>query len=351
MKLAKITKNVIKTRLLILGILIIGYFNINMYFNYHINQELQRAKKEGEITTLDELVKEHVRGNNRANLYLGAAELADINRLATPPLDGDIMKYYEKYEDQIKVELDRNQVVLDIMDRASTKSKFSFNLDYKKGFEMLVPNYLQLRKLAQTLELKAIDDISGGNYDEAVIRSTRCLALGRDISEENGCLINHMISIAIVRIGIEPLNYMMKNNIKANYTPAREQLNLIRSSWNERFIKSLEAERTAGVSFYEKLESSDVIEDSYLEMGPLNKRYTRILIKPYILADKLNYIKYMSNLIDQVQKNPSGELNQPELSKYYIISHILTPSIKRAMEQNTKIINSCNDLFDGLGNM
>lgn len=86
-------------------------------------------------------------------------------------------------------------------------------------------------------------------------------------------------------------------------------------------------------------------------MGPLNKRYTRILIKPYILADKLNYIKYMSNLIEQVQKNPSEELNQPELSKYYIISKMLIPSIKRAAEQNTKIINSCNELFDGLGNI
>jgi len=352
MKLKKITKRGIQTRLLILGILFIGYLNLNMYFNYHINKELQRLKQAGEITSLDEMVKEYVRGgNNRANIYLGAGELADINRSHVPPQDGDIIKYHEKYTEEIKTALEKNQVVLDIMDRASTKSNFSFNHDYKKGFEMRIPNYLQLRSIAQILEMKAIDDISCGNYDQAVIRCTQCLALGRDIGEENGFLINHMISVAIINIGTGPLDYMMRNNIKANYTPAREQLNLIRSSFNTRFIQSLESERSAGVNFYEKLTSLEPVDGSYLEMGPLNKPYVRVLMKPYILADKLYYIKYMSNLIKQVQTNPSGEINQPELSKYYLISRIITPSIKRATEQNTKIVNICNELFDGLGNI
>jgi len=352
MKLAKITKKVIQTRLVILGILLIGYFNLNMYFNYHINNELERLKKAGEITSLDEMVKEYVRGgNNRGNIYLGAGELVEIDRKHLPPQDGDIMKYYEKYTEEIKTALEKNQVVLDMMDRASTKSNFSFNHDYKKGFEMRIPNYLKLRSIAQILEMKAIDDISCGNYDQAVIRCARCLSLGRDIGDENGFLINHMISVAIINIGTRPLDYMMRNNIKANYTPAREQLNLIRSSFNTRFIKSLEAERTTGVNFYEKLTSLEPLDSSYLEMGPLNKPYGRVLMKPYILADKLYYIKYMSNVIEQVQANPSGEINQPELSKYYIISKLITPSIKRAAEQNTKIVNICNELFDGLENM
>ncbi len=351
MKLAKITKRGIQTRLVILGILVIGYFNLNMYFNYHINNELQRLKKSGEITTVNELVKEHVRGNNRANLYLGAGEMVEINRSHTPRGDCDIIKYHEQYREEIKTTLEKNQVVLDIMDRASTKPNFSFNPDYKKGFEMKVPNYLQLRSVAQILEMKAIDDIACGNYDQAVIRCAQCLSLGRDIGEENGFLINHMISIAIISIGTQPLDYMMKNNIKANYTPAREQLNLIRSSWNTRLLKSLEAERASGISFYEKLTSLEPVDSSYLEMGPFNKPYGRALMKPYILADKLYYIKYMSNLIEQVRKNPSGEIKQTELSKYYIISRILTPSIKRAAEHNTKIVNSCNELFDGLGNI
>ncbi|MEQ8168466.1 MAG: hypothetical protein ABRQ38_06190 [Candidatus Eremiobacterota bacterium] len=351
MKLAKITKRGIKTRLLIIGILLITYFNINMYFNHHINSELNRLKKDGEITHLKELVRAPVRGDNRANLYFGAGEILDIKRTAAPPLDGDIIKYYETNKDKIKVEMERNRIALDIMDRVSTKSKFSFNLDYEKGFAMKVPNYLQLRSLAQLLEMKAIDEINSGNYEQAVIRCAQCLALGRDIGEENGCLINHMISIAIIRIGTAPLDYMMKNHIVTDYRPAVEQLNLIKGSLNTGFIKSLEAERAAGINFYELLSSNEPVQDSYLELGPLSKRYSRIIVKPYILADKLYYIKYMSNLIDQVQKNPSGEINQPELSKYYIFSKILTPSIKRAAEQNTKIVNKCNELSGGLWNL
>jgi len=228
MRLAKITKRGIKTRLIILGILLIGYFNLNMYFKYHINNELQRMKKEGEIVTLNELEKEYVRSNNRANLYLGAGEVADINRSHTPPQDSDIIKYYEKYTEEIKAALEKNQVVLDIMDRASTKSNFSLNPDYKKGFEMKVPNYLQLRAIAQILEMKAIDDITCGNYDEAVIRCAQCLTLGRDIGNENGFLINHMISLSIIRIGTAPLDYMMKNNIKAK---------VINLGWPDKFIE------------------------------------------------------------------------------------------------------------------
>jgi hypothetical protein len=308
--------------------------------------------------------------------------------------------YYRENKDKIADSLGKNQVVLDIMDKSMTFNKCNFNLDYEKGFEMTVPNYLQLRTVAYLLTMKAFDDMDKGRYEQAVLRSIQCVKMGEDIANEHGFLINDMVSIAIMKIGITPLQYMLQKNIEANYAPAVNELSSIRNSLSEYFIKSLQAERACGIDGFNKLLankapdmadftnktlSQDLISGLISTITGINvtydgtksiknnvsvmtllsifglsdyenikinfvNKYTLAIVKPYVLANELNYLRSMNKLIDDVKANPEGELKRSEPKKFYIISYMIIPNMQKAQEHNVKFMKDIDELIRGFNN-
>jgi len=371
-----------KRTLTVIAVLLVAYFNFNFSMNYKINQELNKAKKDGQITELSQLMKERVRSDNRAPMYIAAGELADINKDYTS--EKNMIDNYQKNKEKLQEDFAKNQVVFDIMDKVSTKHQCNFNLDYEKGFQMLIPNFLQMRTLSQLLALKAFDDIEKGNYDDAVKRCTQCLSFAKDLSSEHGSLIQQMIAICIANIGMEPIKYMVKNKIEANYVPVYNELNNIKSSGMENFIKSIEAERTSGVDFYQKFYRDQEIL-SFIGCGFsrdnvwfltlcnifsidsnkaqndvtifINKTKSFILncigkiAKPYILADELSYVKYMNKLVENLKKNPDQQIICPEISKYYILSNFFIPNISKAHGRQIEVITDCSNLINEINNI
>jgi len=328
-----------------LSVLLIAYINLNMYLSHQISCETERIRKEEEIINLSDLCQDRVRQGNRASLYLAAAELVLFEHHSSE----NIVTYYNSNREVIKEELAKNEKVFLLMDEVLKRDKCNFEFDYEDGFAMMIPNFLQMRNLAHLLATKAIEDMEMGNYDKAVERCAQCLAMGKDLSDTHGAIISHMMGLAIANIGIRPLEYMMENGVKADYAPAIKELNNIKSEFQENFVKSLEAERAFGIDHYDRV----ILNGQLMDCQTGEKFVTcwnklRFPIRPYMLADKLYYIRYMSNIIDKVQENPSGELNQEEISKYYIFSQLIIPGVSKASKNNQVLLADCDRILGGL---
>lgn len=374
--------------------LVATYFSLTGKFNYEIGAELRKLKKAGEVTELSELgTKEIVRDDNRAQLYYSAGEMVNFDFRSPVNEVKDIEGYYRENKDKIADSIEKNRVVLDIMDKSMTFNKCSFNFDYEKGFDMPVPNYLQLRTVAYLLTMKAFDDIDKGRYDQAVLRSVQCIKMGGDMANEHGFLISDMVAIAIIKIGIMPIQYMLQNNINANYGTAVNELSCIRNSLGDDFIKSLQAERACGIDAFNKLlankapDIADSVNDtlsenlitaiagsnvnydvskntknneflmtllsmvglSHYENIKINfvNKYTIAIAKPYLLASELNYIRTMNKLIDNVKSNPDGKLKPVNPEKFYIISYVIVPNTQKAQDRNVALMKDIDELIRG----
>jgi len=374
-KIRAIRKNR-KILLAFIAVLLITYFNINLKLSYEIKRELDYAKKDGQITELCQLERTSEKNDNRAKLYLAAAEMVDFGDFQW---EESIKDTYEKHKEVIREKINKNTETLELMERAMKMEKCNFNYQFEKGFDAPVPNFLRIRQTARLLALKAMLDIDEGNYDDAVVRCTQCLSLGTDLANEHGTLINHMISVAIVNIGLEPLRYMSERGIDANYGPAIEKMSYIKEKWNENFIKSLECERTMGVDAYRKVinntpsplidelpnilnsDSNLLLGSLFLTVGIGNKgtassAYLKGIIskifiaiaKPYFLSDELHYIRCMSRMIKEVKENPSGEIVYDDIYNKYMLSSILIPNISKAQGHNVKTIKDCSELIENL---
>ncbi|MEQ8225747.1 MAG: hypothetical protein ABRQ37_25770, partial [Candidatus Eremiobacterota bacterium] len=232
-----------------------------------------------------------------------------------------------------------------------------------------------------------------GRYDQAVLRSIQCVKMGGDMANEHGFLISDMVAVAIIKIGITPLQYMLQNNINANYGTSVNELSCIRNSLGDDFIKSLQAERACGIDAFNKMlankapDIADSVNDmlsedlitaiagstanydvskntknneflmtllsmvglSHYENIKINfvNKYTIAIAKPYLLASKLNYIRTMNKLIDNVKSNPEGKLNSVNPGKFYIISYVIVPNTQKAQERNVALMKDIDELIRG----
>lgn len=335
-------KKVIKRLLTISIVLLVAYFNLNFYLNYQINRELNRIKSEGEIIDLSEMKGNYICKDNRATLYIAAGEIINFDNYSSE----NPITYYEKHEQEICAAFDENKTVLEIMEIAMTKSKCNFHLDYEKGVEMIIPNFCQLRKVAHLLSAKAIEDIKNENYPQAVERITQCLIMGKDFCNSKGGVTTHMMGINFINVASESLNYMIENKIKTDYSSVIKVMNEIKSSGNENLIKSLEIERACGIDCYKNifLQGKLIVDSSNQENIHVFSRYSRFILRPYMLADELYYIKYTSRILDKIQNFPKEEVKQEAVSDHYIFSSLVVFNMEKAFLRHQEVLNNCRKL-------
>jgi len=347
-------KSVLKKLLICLAVFLLLYLNLNMCLSHQIKEEIQKASMEGEITNLERVGKERVRYNNRSLIYLAAGELVELNLTPEdfPHRDRDPGKYYRENKDRIDKELQKNEMVLALMDEAYERSECDFAIEYEKGMEMYPPGLIKLKDIAYLLSMKAMNDIESGNYDGAIKRCAQCLSMAKDVSDTR-ILIGHMIALRIIDTGIKPLKYMEKDKIHASYAPVIDELTAISKSFDKNFIQTLELERTIWIDCWKKSFNDPSMTDPYMNSSSIFYAVTwyciiHPLLKPYFLSEELYYIRYMNELIDEIQKDPSADFVQKEPSKYHIYSSRCIPNFGKAFEENRNTLLDCNELLGNL---
>lgn len=342
-------KKKLVTLSIIIGIFILGifliYFSASAYINSQINKELNDIKSRGEIISLSEFKKESVpEGENRALLYKTAIENLNKTLGITYPSQGKFVEYYKYYQEnkeKIKSELGKNDKVFALMEETSMRNECNFEIDYENGMNAKLPDLLALRSIVQWMTIKAIDEMEEKNYDKALDYSSRCLLLARDMDNENFPVI-HIVACAIIQIAIEPVNYMAENQIKANFEPVTAELELIHGSIKDNLLKSLEAERASGIDAFDKYLNLKGIDGK--PAGPLES-IKIIVAKPYYLADKLYYIRYISQGIDDIRKDNTVKAFE---DSNYTISNIIAINLPNLIKINQETDKACSELLEKL---
>ena len=138
--------------------------------------------------------------------------------------------------DDFRGELALSQPGIELLHQVLERPKLDFQLDYKKGAELLLPHLAPMKRAAQKLEAAAVGELHGGNPGEA---ATNILALvglvQRNASE--GLLISHLVRIAIAAIAVAPTWELLQ---ATNVTDAQlaavqhgwEQMNFLRDAQN-----------------------------------------------------------------------------------------------------------------------
>jgi len=91
---------------------------------------------------------------------------------------------------------------------AASRRPYARNLDYSKGFELLLPHYSGQRQLARTARLLAHDAAQRGDRSAAVDYLCAQTALGRQAGSDR-VVIGSLVSMGITRFGVTSLDEML----------------------------------------------------------------------------------------------------------------------------------------------
>ena len=90
----------------------------------------------------------------------------------------------------------------------ATRRPYARNLDYSKGFELLLPHYSGQRQLARTTRLLAHDAAQRGDRSAAIDYLCAQTALGRQAGSDR-VVIGSLVSMGITRLGVNALDEML----------------------------------------------------------------------------------------------------------------------------------------------
>lgn len=102
-----------------------------------------------------------------------------------------------------------------------------FNLDYKLGASMPLPQLAKMKRAVQCLELAAISDLQHGEPASAATNILTMLAMAKNNSSE-GLLISHLVRLAMTAIAVVPTwELLQANNVSDT------QLAAVQASWSQ----------------------------------------------------------------------------------------------------------------------
>jgi hypothetical protein len=148
-----------------------------------------------------------------------------------------------------------DQPSLDLLHQVLQKPKLEFNLDYTKGFELLLPHLAPLKKSVQKLTSAAILDLHDGNTGAAVTNILTMLALVQK-DESEGLLISHLVRIAMTSIAVTPTWELLQ---ATNVTES--QLAAVQNDWAQLDVlgdatNTFVFERAWGINEIQKLRAA-----------------------------------------------------------------------------------------------
>jgi len=156
---------------------------------------------------------------------------------------------------------------LELLQKLIERPALDFELDYKKGFKLLLPHLARLKGLAQLLSEAAICDLHRGDTSSPVTNTRAMLAIAKGWKDER-LVISQLVRIAIVAITLPPTWELLQST---NVTD--EQLATLQRDWQElEFIhaaeQALQMERAMGIVTFAQMRNSRDPANEFYGMGP-----------------------------------------------------------------------------------
>jgi len=116
---------------------------------------------------------------------------------------------------------------IELLHQVLERPKLDFQLDYKKGAEMLLPHLAPMKRAAQKLDAAVICDLHNGDTGMAATNILTLLGLVQRNASE-GLLISHLVRIAMTSIAVSPTWELLQ---ATNITDA--QLAAVQKGWEQ----------------------------------------------------------------------------------------------------------------------
>ncbi len=123
--------------------------------------------------------------------------------------------------------VEANRPASELLHQVLERPQLDFNLDYKKGAELLLPHLAPLKRSTITLAAAVASDLHNGDASAATTNLLTMLALVQKNSSE-GLLISHLVRIAMTAIAVAPTWEFLQTT---NVTDA--QLAAVQSGWQQ----------------------------------------------------------------------------------------------------------------------
>ena len=129
--------------------------------------------------------------------------------------------------DEFAAGVQADRPAIELLHEVLERPKLDFQLDYKKGFQLLLPHLAPLKRSVQKLDAAAVYELHNGNSGAAVTNILTMLALVHNNAAE-GLLISHLVRIARTTIAITPTWELLQ---ATNATDA--QLAALQKGWEQ----------------------------------------------------------------------------------------------------------------------
>jgi hypothetical protein len=129
--------------------------------------------------------------------------------------------------DDFAADIAPDRPAIELLHQVLDRPKLDFQLDYKKGAELLLPHLAPLKRSAQKLEAASVLDLHNGDTGAAATNILTMLGLVQRNASE-GLLISHLVRIAITAIAVAPTwEFLQAINV------SDAQLAIVQQGWQQ----------------------------------------------------------------------------------------------------------------------
>jgi hypothetical protein len=129
--------------------------------------------------------------------------------------------------DELAAEIEVSRPVIELLHQILERPKLDFELDYTKGFALVMSHLAPMKRVTQKLNTAAICDLHNGDTGAATTNILTMLALVQR-NEGEGFVISHLVRIAISAIAVVPTWELLQ---ATNVTDA--QLAAVQNGWEQ----------------------------------------------------------------------------------------------------------------------
>lgn len=156
----------------------------------------------------------------------------------------------------LAAELEQNSTVLEDIRGLLGATEFSFNLNYKQGFNLLLlPQLAKVKGIAQRLSAATLCDLHSGRLNEAAANLDALIRLP-EVFREEPLVISQLVRIAIAGVAIGPTWEALQADGWTDEQLAGLQKNWESLEFMHALERAIEMERAMGIEMFERLRRS-----------------------------------------------------------------------------------------------
>jgi len=342
-KLLRAAKWFGKALLVLIVVVLVVHGIASFILGRRLAAKIEAIKAKGGIVALADFGKPKVPDSeNAALIYAKAFELLSSEQ-AGKDLDvlGYSLKPIERAKrpelwDQACSAVRKYSAVIPIVEEAAKRPKCQYPINWEAGSGAVLPHLMKIRRLEKLLYWQAVIQARDGKTDDALHSLQLSFEVGESLKDEPD-IISQMVRTSATRVSSRALLDVIE---QSNLTEA--QARSLYDTIGERdyaagFEKAMQCERALGMWTFDMFRRGRPLDlmgtgSPTVLAHPTIAKGVCYLWRPLLYADELQYLQYMTSLVDHASQpfRDRGLRAEPEFPWYAFVSRMISPVFNRA---------------------